>query len=136
MSEPRPILDGLFTTLDGTPRLVVGRCPACRRTHFPMGPTCPYCSAGECASATAGPNGRLWLYTVVNSRPPGYRGAIPYGFGIVELDGGLRVVSRLTESDVTRLRPQQPVHLVIDTLATDDDGTPVLSYAFGPEPQS
>lgn len=135
MSEPRRILDGLFTTTNGTPRLVVGRCTACCRTHFPMGPTCPYCSAGDCASDTAGPDGRLWLYTVVNSRPPGYHGAIPYGFGIVELDGGLRVVARLTESDIERLHPRQPVRLVIDTLATDDDGTPVLSYAFAPEPQ-
>ena len=99
-----------------------------------MGATCPYCGADGCAPGTAGPDGRLWLYTVVNSRPPGYRGAIPYGFGIVELDGGLRVVGRLTESNVDRLRSQQPVKLVIDTLATDDDGTPVLSYAFAPEP--
>src|SRR5690349_11313867 len=133
MPAPRPIIDGLFTTADDVPRLVVGRCAACARTHFPMGPTCPYCGAEGCTAGTAGPAGRLWLYTVVNARPPGYRGAIPYGFGIVELDDGLRVVGRLTEANFERLRPQQPVRLVIDTLATDDDGTPVLSYAFAPE---
>ena len=31
--------------------------------------------------------------------PPGYLGEVPFGFGVVELDEGLRVLGRLTESD-------------------------------------
>jgi uncharacterized OB-fold protein len=69
----------------------------------------------------------------VSSRPPGYRGPLPYGFGVVELDGGLRVVARLTEARLERLRPGLPMRLVVEPLFDDDEGRPVLSWAFAPE---
>jgi len=131
MPAPRPITTGLFPT-DGPPRLVLGRCGACGRTHFPAGPTCPFCSADGCTTVEGGERGRLWLHTVVAARPPGYRGPVPYGFGLVELQDGLRIVTRLTESDVTKLHEGQPMRLVIEPLVADDDGTPVLSYAYAP----
>jgi uncharacterized OB-fold protein len=80
-----------------------------------------------------GPAGRLRLFTIVANRPPGYRGPLPYGFGVVELDdGGLEVIARLTETDLARLRPGLPMTLVVEPLCADDDGTPVLAYAFAP----
>ena len=70
---------------------------------------------------------------MVTSQPPGYRGPLPFGFGVVELDGtGLEVITRLTESDAARLRPGLPVTLVLESLCSDDDGTRVLTYAFAP----
>jgi uncharacterized OB-fold protein len=75
----------------------------------------------------------LWAWTAVTHPPPGYRGEVPYGFGVVELPEGLRVVSRLSEADPGRLRAGQPVHLVLETLHTDDDGRSVVTYAFAPD---
>jgi uncharacterized OB-fold protein len=70
---------------------------------------------------------------VVASRPPGYRGPLPYGFGVVEIDGAdLQVITRLTEADLERLRPGLPVTLVIEPLFSDDEGAQVASYAFAP----
>ena len=69
---------------------------------------------------------------MVANRPPGYRGPLPYGFGVVELTEGLRVITRLTENDPARLHPGLEVTLVIEPLFTDDDGTQVLAYAFAP----
>jgi hypothetical protein len=51
----------------------------------------------------------------------------------VELPEGLRVVTRLTEADPARLRQGQPMRLVVTPLHTEDDGTPVVSYAYAPE---
>ncbi len=117
----------------GAPCLRVARCRTCDRLHFPASPTCPYCSATGCAPTLVGPAGTLRLFTAVATRPPGYRGAVPFGFGVVELVGtGLQVITRLTESDPSQLRVGQPVTLVIEPLCHDDDGTPVLSYAFSP----
>jgi uncharacterized OB-fold protein len=129
----RPIQPGLFVTEADGPRLLAGECAACGALHFPAGTVCPYCAADGCREARVGPAGRLWLYTVVTSRPPGYRGDVPYGFGIVDLAGRLRVVSRLTEARLDRLRPDLPVRLVVEPLFTDDDGRTVLAYAFRPE---
>ena len=133
MPDTRPIVDGLFTDGPDGPRLLAARCTACGKPHFPRGPVCPYCGEASCVDAAVGPDARLCLYTAVLTRPPGYRGDVPYGFGVVELDGGLRVIARLTESRLERLRPGLPLRLVVEPLFTDDDGRSVLSYAFRPE---
>ncbi len=134
MPAPRPIAPGLFTTGPEGPRLRAGRCGACHAVHFPADATCPYCATDGCDAVAVGPRGRLWLFTAVTSRPPGYRGPVPYGFGVVELPEGLRVVTRLTEADPARLRPGMGMTLEVAPLFTDDDGTPVLSWAFAPDP--
>ncbi len=130
---PRPIAPGLFTSSDDGVRLLASRCSKCACLQFPAADTCPYCGHDACAAHAVGPAGTLFLFTSVASRPPGYRGALPFGFGVVELREGLRVVTRLTEPDPTKLRAGQAMHLVVTPLFTDDDGTPVVSYAFAPD---
>ncbi|HXJ35620.1 MAG TPA: OB-fold domain-containing protein [Candidatus Eisenbacteria bacterium] len=132
MPEPRPIADGLFRVTPEGPRLLAGRCDGCGKLHFPASDSCPYCGGASCHETALAGTGQLFLYTVVKSAPPGYRGPLPYGFGVVELREGLRVVTRLTEPDAARLWRGQAMRLVIEPLFTDDDGTPVLSYAFAP----
>ena len=118
---------------DAGPRLLAGRCDPCGQLHFPATPCCPYCGEARCTEVAVGPVGRLFLYTVIKSAPPGYRGPVPYGFGVVELAEGLRVVTRLTGSHFAALQAGLPVRLVVEALFTDEDGTPVLSYAFAAE---
>ena len=134
MPPPRPIAPGLFSDGPSGPRLLAARCLSCATLHFPASPTCPYCGAENARETPVGPAGRLRLCTLVVNRPPGYRGPVPYGFGVVELTEGLRVITRLTESDPARLRPGLAVTLVVEPLFTDDDGTQVLTYAFAPDP--
>jgi uncharacterized OB-fold protein len=130
---PRPITTGLFVEDADGPRLLAGRCAGCSRLHFPAGPVCPYCGSDGAVEVRVGPRGRLRLYTAVLTAPPGYRGPVPYGFGVVELDGGLAVITRLGEARPERLRPGLPVSLAIEPLFTDDAGAQVLSYVFHPE---
>lgn len=124
-----PIHDGLFTE-DGT--LLGGRCPDCAQWHFPADADCPYCSGERCETRPLSDRGTLWLFTGVTTRPPGYLGEVPFGFGVVELPEGLRVISRLTEADPARLRFGMPMELVIVPSHVDDEGREVLTYAFAP----
>ncbi|GIW42513.1 MAG: hypothetical protein KatS3mg076_3090 [Candidatus Binatia bacterium] len=127
-----PVKDGLFREQPGGPVLLGGRCPSCRRLHFPSLPVCPYCSSDGCTEEAMGRRGRLYLHTAVVHRPPGYKGPVPYGFGVVELPEGIRVVTRLTEADPAKLEPGQPVELVLEPLHRDEEGRDVLCYAFAP----
>jgi uncharacterized OB-fold protein len=78
-------------------------------------------------------NGRLWSWTAVTTAPPGYGGEVPYGFGVVELPEGLRVVARLTEADPSRLEAGQPMALVVIPIGVDaESGRPVVTYGFAP----
>ena len=134
----KPIHDGLFTSPDepGGPRLLAARCSGCTQLHFPASDVCPYCGGGPCAQEPVGAAGTLSLYTVVNARPPGYRGPVPYGFGVVDLPEGLRVVTRLEEARLEHLRTGLAVELRVTPLFTDDDGNEVLSFGYAPRAEA
>ena len=128
-----PVREGLFTMAeDGTPRLIGGLCASCSRHHVPALTTCPYCSAEAVTEALLSATGSLWGWTAVTTAPPGYRGSVPFGFGIVELPEGLRVITRLTEPMPDRLEWGQPMRMVVAPLHLDDEGRSVVTYAFAP----
>jgi len=127
-----PVRAGLFDGLP-EPRLLGSRCSACGRAHFPRVDICPYCSCGGSEEVELSTSGRLWAWTAVTATPPGYLGEVPYGFGVVELPEGLRVITRLTEPDPGTLTEGQAMRLVIVPLHVDDEGREVLTYAFAPE---
>lgn len=103
--------------------LIGGYSPSSGHHHYPLGPVCPYTGADDVEAVDLPTTGRLWAWTAVTAAPPGYDGPVPYGFGVVELDGiGLRLVTRLTEPDPSKLSEGQAMHLV------DDD----VSWAFAP----
>lgn len=133
MRPPVAVTGGLFElAADGTGRLLGGYCAACTRYHFPAGGTCPYCSADGCETRALSERGTLWLFTTVVNRPPGYTGEVPFGFGVVELPEGLRLITRLTETDGARLDVGIPVRLAFVPLHVDDEGQQVMTYAFAP----
>jgi uncharacterized OB-fold protein len=135
MTNSVPVAPGLFAKdEDDTWRLVAGYCDACTRHHFPRLQNCPYCSSENCSERLVGERGTLHLFTTVVNRPPGYRGEVPFGFGVVELPEGLRIISRLTESDSSRLHFGQSMRLVVTPLHEDETGRLVTTYAFQPEP--
>jgi uncharacterized OB-fold protein len=130
-----PVCEGLFSPGEAgsPPHLLGGACDACGQDHFPRAGTCPYCGADGARPVALPGSGSLWAWTAVTAAPPGYRGEVPYGFGVVELDDGLRVLGRLTEPDPSRLRAGQAMRVVVVPLHTDDEGTTVTTYAFAPE---
>lgn len=129
----RPVAEGLCEVSDGGTRLLCSHCSACGSDFFPRGDTCPHCSAVSVIETVIdGAGARLWAFTTVNAAPPGYEGPVPYGFGVVELPGGMRLVTRLTETDLSVLEQGMPMVLTHDVVATDTDGTDVVSWAFAP----
>jgi uncharacterized OB-fold protein len=134
MSNAVAVKDGLFELgADGGGRLFGGYCAACARYHFPASGDCPYCSAQGCERRALSPRGRLCLFTTVVNRPPGYAGEMPFGFGVVELPEGLRVIARLSETDADRLAFDMAVRLTFVPLHVDEQGQQVVTYAFAPE---
>jgi uncharacterized OB-fold protein len=124
----RPVQEGLFTDH----RLIGGRCGACGRHHFPAALICPYCGAAEVARVELSETGTLWGWTAVTAAPPGYAGEVPFGFGVVELPEGLRVISRIEEADPGRFSFGAPVRFALEPVHTDEDGTEVVTYTFAP----
>jgi len=124
--------DGLLSTIEDarTARLLGGRCRSCAKFSFPAQQVCPYCSADECDTVPLSASGVIEVCTTVINRPPGYEGPMPFGFGVVELPEGLRVISRIMPPE--RAAAGGRVKLVLETLQTDAEGREVVTYAFAP----
>jgi uncharacterized protein len=114
---------------DGDVTLLGGWSPSSGLRHFPLAPVCPFTGADDVEPLDLPRAGTVQLNTVVNIAPPGYSGPVPYGFGVVELDGTptLRVLTRLSDTDLVagdrvRLRGEE---------LPGPDGDPVITWAFG-----
>jgi uncharacterized OB-fold protein len=112
--------------------LIGGYSPTSGLYHFPLAAACPYTGADDVEEVRLSDVGRLWAWTAVTAAPPGYEGPVPYGFGIVELEAErLRIVTRLTVSDPSRLEAGLPMRLVADHLPGD-----LVAWSFAPEATS
>ena len=122
---------GLFRDDGAGPRLIGALC-SCDRRSFPYVDTCPWCGAGATREVLLAPTGSLWAWTAVTAAPPGYQGEVPYGFGVVQLDDGVRVITRLTESDPDGMSFGQPMTLVLEVVGHDESGNDIVTWAFDP----
>jgi uncharacterized OB-fold protein len=142
--QTRPIHEGLFSSPDdpGGLGLYAGYCLSCKALHFPATDDCPYCGATDCETRLVGRTATLYLATVVTASPPGYQGEVPYGFGLVDLPEGLRVISVIAETDVKKLRPGLPLRLGLRTLPCPEpeqdegEGLPLASWHYEPAGES
>ncbi len=125
------VRDGLFTDCD-PPVLLASRCTNCGNVLFPRADACTYCAAEDPAPVELARPGILWAWTAVTAPPPGYRGAVPFGVGVVELPEGVRVITLLTEGDPAALALGQTMELRVVPLHRDEDGNDVVTYAFAP----
>lgn len=131
--------EGVFTWPSEEPQLIGGRCTACAAIAFPRPVSCPRCGTLDPAEHLLARRGTLWTFTTQGFLPkePYATGETaetfrPYGVGLVELDGEVRVESRLTVADPSKLRIGMEVELAIVPWRTDDDGTEIVTYAFSP----
>jgi uncharacterized OB-fold protein len=140
MTRQIPIAEGLFTWPDDEPRLLASRCTDCDNHMFPTQQDCPRCSGASTETVELGRRGTVWTWTVQGYPPkaPPFAGDDdperfrPFGVGYVEIDGKVRVESRLTEADPDELHIGMPVELVVDPLFVNDDGDEVVTFAFAP----
>lgn len=137
MSKQLPIKDGLFTWPADKPQLLGSRCCDCGEFAFPQQPDCRSCCSQHTEVVELGDHGVLWTWTVQTFMPKTPYASDetaatfkPYGVGYVELPGGLRVESRLKESDAARLSIGMPMELVIEPFRTDEAGNTLMTFCF------
>jgi uncharacterized OB-fold protein len=125
---PEPIDSSVLRVDEDGVTLLGGWSPTSGLRHFPPSPVCPFTGADDVEPVDLPRTGTVWLHTTVTVAPPGYAGPVPYGLGIVELDGDplLRVVSRLHGEGLAR---GTPVELGADEVP-GRDGEPAVTWVF------
>ncbi len=100
--------------------LRVQRCRACGRHVFYPRAVCPHCGGGL-DWVEAGGGGTVHSYTIVHRAPPAYREDVPYVVALVDLDEGVRLMTRLVDVEPAAVEVGMPVEVAIQ-------GEPRLPY--------
>lgn len=130
-----PFAEGMWTTKpDGGVNLLGSRCPACGELFFPRREKlCVHCQHPTLEAVELGREGKIASYTAVLQSPAGgaYFGPVPYNYGLVDLDDGVRVETQLGGA-FENLKVGMQVKLSVETFYTDKDGNEIERFIFQP----
>lgn len=104
----RPFWEGVA---EGVLRLQ--RCAGCGRHVFYPRAVCPFCASAELAWVEAAGVGTVHSFTVVHRAPAEYRDEVPYVVALVDLDEGVRMMTRLVDVEPAAVRVGMPVEVAI-----------------------
>ncbi|MBT2266113.1 MULTISPECIES: Zn-ribbon domain-containing OB-fold protein [Rhodococcus erythropolis group] len=77
------------------------RCPDCGQTQYHYRALCSHCWSDKIEDFPSSGRGTVWTYSIVyKNRTPGYAEKVPYIVGLVELEGGVKVVSNILADDL------------------------------------
>ena len=117
--EVVPIGQGLFvlpTSPAEKPYLIGNKCRSCGEISFPSRVCCRHCSSYDMEEINFRRIGKLYGFTTVRVKPPHCIIPVPYMTGIVELDGGERIRTLLTDCDQSSLEIGMEMELVIESI--------------------
>jgi uncharacterized OB-fold protein len=109
------------------------RCLDCGALYFPRTPGCrnPACRGAQLEPARIEGRGLLYSYTVQRYRPPplfSMEPWSPYALGLVDMNGGVRVLGMITDLPPEEIRIGMPLRLTAGRL-NDAEAT----HVFVPE---
>ena len=120
-----------WAVVDSQVHLVGSHCRKCGQNYFPPREICPKCFAEEEMDAIRLSNhGNLYSYTIVHVAPKMFMP--PYSLGYVDFPEGVRVLGRLTTTDLSQLKLDMTVQSELGRIAVDEQGNDVISYQFRP----
>ena len=129
MEKPYPAPDAEtapFWDAVNTGRLDVQRCNSCRRHVFYPRSVCPHCGGVDLKWVTVSGMGTVYSFTVVHRAPAEFQAEAPYVVALVELEEGVRMLTRLIDVEASAVRVAMPVEVAFS-------GEPRLPY-FRPRP--
>jgi uncharacterized OB-fold protein len=110
-SGPRPFVHGeeaAYFDYCRQGELRIQRCRDCKRHVFYPRFVCPWCLADDLEWVRASGRGVVHTFTVQHRAAPDYRGPLPYVIAVIELEEGVRMLSRVV-CDPETVRIDMPV---------------------------
>lgn len=110
-SETRPYWEGLAQG-----ELRIQRCGACLRAVFYPRALCPHCHADQLSWSVASGRGTIYAYTVAHQAFGLFAEETPFIVAIVELEEGVRMMSRIVGAPRERVAIGQPVQVTFEVV--------------------
>jgi len=91
-------------------RLEAAKCSSCGKIYYPPRRVC-VCGGREFETVDLPNTGKVVTYTIIRVGPSDFADEVPYGLGIVELDGGVRLMAQLVDVPLDDIKTGMPVTL-------------------------
>lgn len=116
---------------EGTVGILVGtRCGQCGEHFFGKIVFCQNCTSNDLNPVELSGQGTLYSYTIVRVPPPGWRGAVPYALGQVELPEGPHVISEVVGGPFEHLKVGMKLELTLVVGGEDAQGNEIVVYKW------
>jgi uncharacterized OB-fold protein len=117
---PAPVPDG-----DSKPfwegvqqhKLLIQRCQACQQFVFYPRALCPHCFSEQLAWVEAAGRGTIYSYTVAHQAYGPFAEQVPFVVAIIELQEGVRMMSRITNTSPDTVQVGAPVQVTFVQVA-------------------
>ena len=119
---PQPLIDSdsqMYWEGLAQGELRIQRCDTCSRHVFYPRAICPHCFWDQLSWITATGKGTIYSYTVVHQAYGPYADEVPFVIAIVELEEGVRMMTRIVGAPREQVTIGAPVHV---TFVTPSEG--------------
>lgn len=113
-SDSRPYWEGLA---QGELRLQ--RCNSCSKAVFYPRSICPHCHADQLSWIVASGKGTIYSYTVAHQAFGSFAADVPFVVAIVELEEGVRMMSRIVGTSRERITVDMAVRVTFEQVGED-----------------
>ena len=91
-------------------RLEAGKCSSCGKIYYPPRLVC-VCGGRDFETVALSGTGKVVTYTIIRVGPSDFVEEVPYGLGIVEVDGGVRLMAQIVDVPLDDIKTGMPVRL-------------------------
>jgi uncharacterized OB-fold protein len=113
-NDSRPYWEGLAHG-----ELRIQRCTSCERAVFYPRAHCPYCFGGPLVWFVASGRGTIYSYTVAHQALGPFAEEVPFVVALVELEEGIRVMTRIVDAPRERLAVGAAVRVTFVRVSDD-----------------
>jgi uncharacterized OB-fold protein len=106
-------------------RLAIQYCATCDSHVFYPRSVCPTCWESSLEWVDASGRATVFTFTIQHRESPGYEGQAPYVLAMVELEEGVRMMTRIV-AEPERVTIGMPVHVAFATIGDGDFTVPVF----------
>jgi uncharacterized protein len=113
-SDSRPYWEGLTQG-----ELRIQRCDTCSRHVFYPRSICPHCSSEKLSWITTTGKGTIYSYTIAHQAFGPYADEVPFVVAIVELEEGVRMMTRIVDTPPEQVHIGAAVHVTFATISEE-----------------
>ncbi len=110
-------------------RLEAARCTECGLTAFPPRLICPGCGSTDFEETRLPDTGTILTYTVIRVAPSQFVDEAPYAVGVVELEGGTRITTQITDVPLDKIAIGQKVKVEFRRIREEGQAG-ILCYGY------